>query len=93
MSTPEDAAKGQQQASRTAAEAGWHVSRYNLSASLPNSDNVVIANRVWLPTCVGGCPHKRLYAERACTPLKDNPEGYVLALHARIGEETQDNDN
>lgn len=42
---------------------------------------------VWLPLCVGGCPHKRLFAERSCLPFKDDLESYVLALHARIGEE------
>ena len=40
----------------------------------------------WLPACVGGCPHKRLFGERQCVPFKDDPERYVLALHARIGE-------
>ncbi len=42
---------------------------------------------VWLPMCVGGCPHKRLFDDRQCVAFKDNPEPYVLALHARIGEE------
>ena len=42
---------------------------------------------VWLPHCVGGCPHKRLFAMRQCVAFKDEPEKYVLALHARIGEE------
>ena len=41
---------------------------------------------IWLPTCVGGCPHKRLFSERLCIAFKDDPERYVLALHARIGE-------
>ena len=41
---------------------------------------------VWLPTCAGGCPHKRLFEKRSCIPFKNNPESYVLALHARIGE-------
>ena len=41
---------------------------------------------VWLPACVGGCPHKRLFERRHCIPFKDDPERYVLALHARIGE-------
>ena len=41
---------------------------------------------VWLPMCVGGCPHRRLFDQRACVPFKDDPETYVLALHARIGE-------
>ena len=41
---------------------------------------------VWLPHCAGGCPHKRLFATRACVPYKNDSEAYVLALHARIGE-------
>ena len=44
---------------------------------------------VWLPTCVGGCPHKRLFEGRQCIAFKDDPEKYVLALHARIGEEKE----
>ena len=42
---------------------------------------------VWLPMCVGGCPHHRLFSSRRCVAFKDDPESYVLALHARIGEE------
>ncbi len=42
---------------------------------------------VWLPYCVGGCPHKRLFESRSCVPFKDDPEAYVLALHARIGKD------
>ncbi|MBQ9042511.1 MAG: SPASM domain-containing protein [Eggerthellaceae bacterium] len=41
---------------------------------------------VWLPHCAGGCPHKRLFGGRQCVAFKDEPEKYVLALHARIGE-------
>lgn len=41
---------------------------------------------VWLPMCVGGCPHQRLFYGRQCVAFRDNPEAYVLALHARIGE-------
>ena len=41
---------------------------------------------VWLPSCAGGCPHKRLFEGRQCVPFKDDPERYVLALHARIGK-------
>ena len=41
----------------------------------------------WLPICVGGCPYKRLHSGRKCIPFKDDAERYVLALHARIGEE------
>ena len=29
---------------RTAGEAGWHESRYNLSASIPGTDRIAIAN-------------------------------------------------
>ena len=42
---------------------------------------------VWLPMCAGGCPQKRLFTERACVAFKNDPESYVLALHARIGED------
>lgn len=45
---------------------------------------------VWLPTCVGGCPHKRIFYGRMCIPFKDDAESYVLALHARIGEGKRD---
>ena len=41
---------------------------------------------VWLPMCAGGCPYRRLYEGRSCVAFKDDPESYVLALHARIGE-------
>lgn len=47
---------------------------------------------VWLPTCSGGCPYKRLFSGRACIAFRDNPEAYVLALHARIGEEKKGKD-
>ena len=39
---------------------------------------------VWLPLCVGGCPHDRLTKGRSCVSFKDEPESYVLALHARM---------
>lgn len=44
---------------------------------------------VWLPMCVGGCPYQRLFNKRQCVSFRDNPEAYVLALHARIGEEKE----
>ena len=46
---------------------------------------------VWLPICVGGCPHKRLFDERQCVPFREDPESYVLALHKRIGEKKDEN--
>lgn len=42
---------------------------------------------VWLPMCAGGCPYKRLFSHRQCVEFRNNPEDYVLALHARIGKE------
>jgi len=42
---------------------------------------------IWLPTCAGGCPHKRLLGQRKCVAWRDNPEAFVLALYKRIGEE------
>ena len=39
---------------------------------------------VWLPFCVGGCPHRRLYESRACLPFKDEPERFVLTLYRRL---------
>ena len=35
---------GDQGSGRTAREAGWHVSRYNISAPAPDSDKTIIAN-------------------------------------------------
>ena len=45
---------------------------------------------VWLPTCVGGCPHKRLFDKRKCIAFKNDPDSYVLALCARIGEDKKE---
>ncbi len=36
--------QAKEDARRTAGEAGWHASRYNLMAKVPGSDNVAIAN-------------------------------------------------
>jgi len=47
---------------------------------------------VWLPMCVGGCPYKRLFEGRQCVAFKDDPESYVLALHARIGEDKKEDE-
>ncbi|MCR4870009.1 MAG: radical SAM protein [Atopobiaceae bacterium] len=57
-----------------------------LNTALPNGDDQC-RECVWLPLCVGGCPFARLHGERACVKFKDDPEAYVLALYARIGEE------
>lgn len=42
-------------AQRTAAEAGWHVSRYNLSAPVPGKKAVAIAN-LYKGTCAEYSP-------------------------------------
>ena len=42
--------------------------------------------------CVGGCPHWRITNKRRCIAFKDDPEAYVLALHARIGEDKANED-
>ena len=47
---------------------------------------------VWLPMCAGGCPHKRIFEGRQCVAFKDDPESYVLALHARIGEDKKEDE-
>ena len=39
---------------------------------------------VWLPFCTGGCPFKRLSGRRSCTVFCNDPEGFVLALHAQL---------
>ena len=56
----------------------------NTAAPVPDDE---CRECVWLPNCVGGCPHRRLFSGRECVAFKDNPEAYVLALHARIGRE------
>ena len=67
-----------------------HLMSY-LNTAIPVPDKECM-ECVWLPTCVGGCPFKRLYdpGVRSCVAFKDNPEAYVLALHARIGEDKKD---
>ena len=57
-----------------------------LNTALPNFDEEC-DDCVWLPTCAGGCPNKRLYYQKQCLPFKDAPEKYVLALYDRIGKE------
>ena len=56
-----------------------------LNTALPNGDEEC-RECVWLPMCVGGCPHRRLNEGKNCIAFREQPERYVLALHARIGE-------
>lgn len=45
---------------------------------------------IWLPVCAGGCPKRRLVGQRECVFWKDDPEGFVLAQYARMGEKRRD---
>ena len=74
---------------RTAANPD-NLTMYLNTASPVHDDEC--AECVWLPMCVGGCPHWRLAGKRRCVAFKDDPEAYVLALHARIGEDKADED-
>ena len=56
-----------------------------LNTALPTADEEC-RQCVWLPLCVGGCPHRRLFYEKQCIPFRNQAERYVLALHARIGK-------
>ena len=60
-----------------------------LNTGLPNGDEEC-RECVWLPMCVGGCPHRRLTDKKSCVAFRDQPERYVLALHARIGKEKKE---
>ena len=62
----------------------------NTAAPVPDEE---CRECVWLPICVGGCPHRRIFDGRHCIAFKDEPESYVLALHARIGEKPDGNED
>ena len=69
-----------------------HLTCY-LGTALPNGDEEC-RECIWLPTCVGGCPNKRLYYKKQCLPFKNEPEKYVLALYKRIRKTDESkNDN
>ena len=38
----------------------------------------------WLPMCGGGCPQLRLFGKPECPAYRDNPEAFLLAMHARM---------
>ena len=68
---------------RTAAEAGWHVSRYNVMAGLPGSDKLVIFNT--LTRSCGAFAPIELYAMRALGELsEDSPFVHHLARYGVI---------
>lgn len=68
----------------TTASVPDHLTMY-LNTALPLTDSEC-RECMWLPLCAGGCPHRRLFYDRQCIAFKDDPEAYVLALHARINK-------
>ena len=62
-----------------------------LEGSLPQNDPEC-RECLWLPACAGGCAWLRLRGKRDCVPWKDDPEGFVLAQYARLGEKRPDAD-
>ena len=56
-----------------------------LNTAIPNG-NEECHECVWLPLCTGGCPFRRMNGDNPCVKFKNDPESYVMALHARIGE-------
>lgn len=76
----------------TASNPGTLAAYLNTAAPVPDPE---CDECVWLPLCVGGCPHRRLFGDgRRCTVHKADPERYVLALLARLrdpmGRQPQD---
>lgn len=58
-----------------------------LNTALPLNDPECL-ECIWLPTCIGGCPHRKLYYEkRSCLPYRNEPEKYVTALYERLQEQ------
>ena len=58
-----------------------------LNTALPFNDPECL-ECIWLPTCIGGCPHRRLYYEKhSCLPYRNEPEKYVMALYERLQEQ------
>ena len=57
-----------------------------MNTALPTADEEC-RECVWLPLCVGGCPHRQLFYKKSCLAFRNDPERYVLALHARIGKD------
>ena len=63
--------KNNQEIKRTAGEAGWHLSRYNLSAPVPGKDAVAIAN-LFKGTCAEYSPLE-LYLLSVLDRLDEHP--------------------
>ncbi|MGI6221447.1 MAG: radical SAM protein [Coriobacteriales bacterium] len=62
------------------ADAADNLTRFlNIVGPIPDEE---CRECLWLPLCVGGCPYKRFSGARNCVPFKDDPEGFVLSLHA-----------
>ena len=54
-----------------------------LNTAVPSHDDKCY-ECVWLPMCGGGCPQLRLFGKPECPAYRDDPEAFVLAMHARI---------
>lgn len=54
-----------------------------LNTAVPSPDDKCYGC-VWLPLCGGGCPQLRLFGKPVCPAYRDDPEAFVLAMHARI---------
>ena len=54
-----------------------------MNCAIPLADDECM-DCIWLPSCAGGCPVKRLEGRRRCVTYKDNPEAFVLALYEKM---------
>ena len=64
--------------SKTAAEAGWHYSRYNLFARVPGKDLIV-----WINTLQGRCSEYSVREYALMTQILSFPETHPLIPHYR----------
>ena len=60
-----------------------------MNCAIPLADEECM-NCIWLPSCAGGCPVKRLEGKRKCVTYKDDPEAFVLALYEKMKEVNKD---
>ncbi|MBQ9007094.1 MAG: radical SAM protein [Atopobiaceae bacterium] len=64
---------------RTAAHPDQLTCYLNTTGPVPDKE---CHECVWLPVCVGDCPHKRLFdGGRTCISCRNDPESFVLALY------------
>lgn len=64
---------------RTAAHPDQLTCYLNTACPIPDEE---CRECLWLPVCVGDCPHMRLFdGGRTCISCRNDPESYVLALY------------